>query len=97
MVLNKDAIILFLRKNKEFLEKEFGVTKVALFGSYARAQERQDSDIDLLIEVKVKDFRNRFYLKEFFEKEFGKKVDIGYFDSLKKIVQREIEEELVYA
>lgn len=30
--------------------KEQGATKVAIFGSYARGQEKQESDVDVLVE-----------------------------------------------
>jgi predicted nucleotidyltransferase len=37
------------RKIASFLEK-YGATKVAIFGSYVRAEERPESDIDILVE-----------------------------------------------
>lgn len=46
--LNQHHILSYLREQKDFLETEFGVTKIALFGSFARNEERPDSDIDLL-------------------------------------------------
>jgi len=36
-------------KISSFLKKE-GATKVAIFGSYARGEERPESDIDVLVE-----------------------------------------------
>jgi hypothetical protein len=33
------------------LAREFGITRLALFGSYARADQREDSDVDVLVEV----------------------------------------------
>ena len=33
------------------LAREFGVTRLALFGSYARGDQRDDSDVDVLVEV----------------------------------------------
>jgi uncharacterized protein len=36
-------------KNSSFLEKE-GATKIAVFGSYARGEEKLESDIDILVE-----------------------------------------------
>ena len=37
-------------KTLPLLKKE-GVTRSAIFGSYARGEEREDSDIDLLVEL----------------------------------------------
>jgi predicted nucleotidyltransferase len=33
------------------LAREFGVTRLALFGSHARGDQREDSDVDVLVEV----------------------------------------------
>ena len=95
--INKDTIISFLKQHKDFLEREYGVTKIALFGSYARGEETKDSDIDLLIEAKEQDFDNRYDLKEFLEENFNKKVDIDYFDCIRSFIRHQIEDELVSA
>jgi len=95
--LDKDQILDFLRKNKELLAKEFGVTKIALFGSYARDAQTETSDIDLLIEAKEHIFRNRLKLKEFLEKAFGKSVDVGYFGTVRGFIMHHIQKDLIYA
>ncbi len=33
------------------LQREFGVRRLAVFGSYARGDQREDSDVDVLVEV----------------------------------------------
>jgi len=38
-----------LRKISERLKKEYHAEKVILFGSYARGEETEDSDVDLLV------------------------------------------------
>ncbi len=39
-----------LRKNKPLLAKKFNVRQIGIFGSFARGNESDDSDIDLLVE-----------------------------------------------
>ena len=95
--LTKDGILEFLRKNKDFFKKEFDVDRIMLFGSYARGEETYESDIDILIDTKKKDFDNRSRLKEFLEKEFKKKVDVLYKDSIRRFIMRSIKDELIYA
>jgi len=95
--LSKDEIVDFLKKNKLYIKKEFGVTKIALFGSYSRDEQKNSSDIDLLIESKSHDFRKRMKLKHFLEESFKKQVDIGYFDSVRFAIKRNIQEDLIYA
>lgn len=96
-ILTKDEILTYLRAHKNFLEEHYGVTKIALFGSYARDEASNESDIDLLVEMKEEDFTIRFYLKEHLERQFKRKVDIGYFTSVRLFIKRSIEEDLVYA
>ncbi len=95
--LTKEEVLKFLRKNKAFFKKEFDVDNIMLFGSYARDEATPDSDIDILIESNKKSFDKKFDLQEFLEKEFKKKVDILYSDSVRRFVMRFIKKELIYA
>lgn len=75
MILNKEYIIEFLRKNRESLKQNFEVTSISLFGSFARSEETEESDIDLLVEMPP-DLHNLVGVINFLEKAFGRKVDI---------------------
>ena len=44
-------VIDLLRAARPQLATEFGITRLALFGSYARGDQREDSDVDVLVEV----------------------------------------------
>ncbi|MFA5074602.1 MAG: nucleotidyltransferase domain-containing protein [Candidatus Babeliales bacterium] len=92
--LDKIQILNFLKENKNFLNKEFGVIKIALFGSYAKNEARIESDIDILVQVKKKSFDNRFDIKEFLEKNLKRNVDLFYFDSVRPSIMHEIEKDL---
>jgi uncharacterized protein len=94
--MTKEHILKYLKNNEEYLEKEYGVKKIALFGSYARGDAVKESDIDLLIEVENKEFKNRYLLKKFLKNEFNKDIDIFYFDSLKTFIRDNIQEDLIY-
>lgn len=49
-MLDREDILNYLRERKSDFEKEFNITKVGLFGSYARNEQREDIDIDLIVE-----------------------------------------------
>lgn len=45
----RDDILKALRENRPVLDA-FGVARLSLFGSFARDEGREDSDVDLLVE-----------------------------------------------
>lgn len=47
--LRRDDILRTLRENRSLLDA-FGVARLSLFGSFARDEGRDDSDVDLLVE-----------------------------------------------
>jgi predicted nucleotidyltransferase len=49
--MTKEQILDFLKQHKQEMNDRFGVTKIGLFGSYVRGEEREDSDIDVAIEL----------------------------------------------
>lgn len=58
----RQDILSFLRDNKEYLRTHFHLTKVGIFGSFAQNEQKQDSDIDILIEME-EETKNIFDLK----------------------------------
>ena len=44
-------ILRLLEQAKPELVRRFGVRRLAVFGSYARGQQREESDVDILVEV----------------------------------------------
>ena len=47
----REQILQLLAQNKIELEKRFKVHRLALFGSYARGEQRPDSDVDILVDI----------------------------------------------
>ncbi|MBM4177049.1 MAG: toxin-antitoxin system toxin subunit [Ignavibacteria bacterium] len=76
MELSKSEIINKLKDEKKFLEKEFGVISIGLFGSYAREENQIDSDIDLLVELKSVCFDDFAGIQLYLESLFDRKVEI---------------------
>jgi len=64
--VTKEEILTFLREHKDELRQKYAVTKIGLFGSYARGTAHQNSDIDLAIVTTKKDFFFREDLREYF-------------------------------
>lgn len=45
-----------IRENLPYIQKEYGVTGLCLFGSVARGDNRPDSDVDILVDMPPKIF-----------------------------------------
>jgi predicted nucleotidyltransferase len=95
--LTKKQIISFLQSHKPYLQKEFGITQIALFGSYARNEQIASSDIDLAIETSDISFQTRCKIKNFLEDIFKKKIDLCYFKGMRSFIRHSIDKELIYA
>ena len=72
----REKVIRVLRNNLPYLRKNFGVTRVALFGSYASGKATKESDIDLLVEFKKPIGLAFMDMVEYLEKALGSKTDI---------------------
>jgi predicted nucleotidyltransferase len=74
-----------LQKQKNYLEERFKVDEIAIFGSYARGNQRDDSDIDIMVDFKegYKTFDNYMDLKFYLEELLGKKVDLVIKSAMK--------------
>lgn len=76
--------------------QNYGVKRVALFGSCVRDQLQESSDIDILVDIEsdisLLDF---VALKQKIEDTLGRKVDLVEYDTLKPILRERILKEQV--
>ncbi len=93
--MNKEEILTFLQDNKELLKEKFCVEKIGLFGSYAKNQQHEGSDIDIVVDM-PSSFDAYYDLKYFLEESFKKPIDLGLEGSLRKLIYSEIEDEIIY-
>ena len=93
--MSRDEILRILSTNKNKLEKEFKVSKIGLFGSYALNSATEESDVDIIVSM-PSDFDLYFALKEFLEKEFHKAVDLGLEKNIRELVKSSIINEVIY-
>ena len=95
MKLTKKNIIGFLQENKLFLKERFDVDEIRLFGSFARNEATEKSDIDLLVKFGKPSYDNLFELKVWLERELKRECDIvRYRKSMKQKFLNRIEKEM---
>lgn len=92
---NRDVLI---QKLKPVLSRFDAVTKAWLFGSYARGEADDDSDIDLLVETTEQSkfgYFDLFELSHQLETATDKKIDLGFYDSVKPGPWKRIKQEML--
>ncbi len=82
------------RRNE--LAKVYNVSKIFIFGSYARGEQQPQSDIDFLIETsKPIDLLKHANLISYFENLLGKKIDVGTIKGLKPAIKAAVLNEAI--
>lgn len=81
--LNKAIIVGRLQQQRSKL-KDFGVLSIGLFGSYVKDQATENSDVDVIVDIRKekKTLLNFMALAYFLEDVLGKKVDLITLQSL---------------
>ena len=91
-----DQIIMKLRENKPVLEEKYNVKTLGVFGSYVRGEQKEGSDLDILVEFQEPVGLFKFMeLEEFLGKNTGVKVDLVSRKALKPRIGKYILEEVI--
>jgi len=95
---SREAILETLEAHR-FPLRALGVRRIGLFGSHARGEARENSDLDFLVEFEAgtKTFDNYMDVKALLEDLFGTHVDLVVPETLKTRLREGILREAVYA
>jgi len=93
----KNELINILISHKEEIQR-FGVRRLGLFGSFVKGSQKEESDIDFLVEFypDTKNFRNFIHLAFFLEDLFQRRVEIVTPESLSQHLKPYILKEVEY-
>ena len=96
---SKNDIINEIKKIKADLQSKFDVQQIGIFGSYVRGEAEENSDLDILVELK-QDSRMSLLGLSIFEdwlsNALGIKVDLVLKSSLKPRIGKKILNEVIY-
>ena len=96
----KQEILNFLQANQIYIQNRFFVSKMGIFGSFARDEQTSDSDVDILITID-KEAKNIYDLKtalnKYLSDAFERKVDLAREKYLKPYAKKEILKDTIYA
>ncbi len=96
MSLNRDEILATIEAHADELQR-LGVKSLALFGSVARGEGTDASDIDLVVELQPKTFDVYMDVKFLLERILGHSVDLVLADAIKPRLRSTILAEAVHA
>ncbi len=85
-----------LNKIKTDLKSQYGVTRIGIFGSHARDEAHEDSDIDILVDLDGSIGLMKFVeLENYLSEILGCKVDLVISENLKPQIGKNILREVI--
>lgn len=95
--IDKTNILDYLKEHYSEFKNKYNVEKIGLFGSYARDEATENSDIDIFVKMKPSLF-DMVAIKEQIENDLNRKVDIiREHKNIKPIFLKMIQKDLIYA
>lgn len=92
----KEQILQILRENKSELEKKYPISELGLFGSYARGDNDEKSDIDILVDFNGSIGIEFIALAHELEDLFKTKIDLVSRKGIKPRYLLSVEENLIH-
>ena len=94
-----EEILSYLRDNKDLLYEQFGVTRIGIFGSFARGDQTPGSDLDIVVDIEAgkKDLHTFLNLKRFLESKTARRIDLGLERSIKPAIKDKVLNQVIYA
>ncbi len=98
-MIDSNSLIKYLSENKARYEKDYNLIRIGIFGSVARGEQTDGSDIDLVVEFKPNTpdlYSKKYKLKEEIQEKFKTSVDICRLKYIKPIFKHMIQSEVKY-
>ena len=87
--------IIDIKQNMGILRQDYKVKKFGIFGSFVRNEQKEDSDIDILVEFSEPIGLEFFALENYLSEILGTKVDLVTKPALKPIIREDVLKELI--
>ncbi|MGE0882609.1 MAG: nucleotidyltransferase family protein [Blastocatellales bacterium] len=93
----REEVLDVLRHEKDELANRYGVITLGVFGSVARDEAREESDVDVVITMRQPDLFAMVHIKDALEEALHRKVDIvRYREGMNQFLKKRIDQEAVY-
>jgi len=95
--MRKHEALNLLETHKQEIVRKFDIKHLAMFGSTARDEARDDSDVDVLVEFEGAATFDKFMgLQVYLESLFGTGIDLTTPSAIRPRMRSHIEKDLVY-
>ena len=97
--LNREQVVAYLREHRERFRRKYHIRRMALIGSFARNEQRLQSDLDLLVDIEpgtpgIYEIKNE--MRAELGRAFGRRVEIASERYLKPYYRDQILREALY-
>ena len=94
--MQREFVVSLLTEHKPVLEQRFGVTKLVLFGSFARDTAGAESDVDVLVDFDGPASSERYFGVQFYlEDLLGRPVDLVTESALRPRLRSYVERDAI--
>lgn len=95
--MTREDVLQALSEFQQERQEEFGITRIGVFGSVARGQITDESDVDVVVELDEPDLLALAGIKQELEDLLHRSVDIvRYRETMNVFLKGRIEQEAVY-
>lgn len=85
-----------IKQLKPILNKNYKVIKLGIFGSMVKGEQKNDSDIDIIVELSEPIGLKFIELRYFLEEKLGRKIDLVSSEGISPYLRQYIEREVFY-
>jgi len=95
--MKRDNILDALARFRDLKKDEFNIIRIGVFGSTARDEITETSDVDIVVELERPDLLMLVGLKQELEKTLHRPVDVvRYRERMNAYLKRQIEQDAIY-
>jgi uncharacterized protein len=95
--MNRELILQILRTYKEEVGARYGITALGVFGSVARGQATEESDVDVVIQTRTPNLLILSRVRQELEERIVRHVDVvRYREQMNPFLKKRIDRDAVY-
>jgi predicted nucleotidyltransferase len=95
--MSREDILSFLLTHKDELYQKYSVTRIGLFGSYAKGTATPESDVDVIVQLDKPNLLTLSAIRQELQESFKTPVDvIRLRDTMNPFLKQQIAQEAIY-